>query len=226
MVFASQLEEWNRLTGSVPSGASPCASNRSPSAPGCPSGFVQSSGRQAPAVRFGSAADFETDSRRSRSGTSVLDRTVAASYVSRRQGRLHGALDALAEEQARSSRGLLSSSLMRSLPSLGRPGSVAESCNAFSPEERDWTAPSWQARSGLNSRWYPHPVHSRGNLQLSKPGLLELGVDPLHDRANKCPMWDGGHDRFLRNSSMPEAKPRTPLAKVQDSPTQWNLLRR
>lgn len=217
MVLVSQLEDWDRLTSTGPLVATPGVSCRSSSAPLRPRDALRpspeqqcSASRSRAAVGCGAlggsscAASFQ-------GGGCALDRTVAASYVSRRQSRLHGALDVLAEEQARSSRGLLSSSLARSLPSLGgRRASAAESPPAFSPEELSWTAPSWQARSGLNSRWYPHPVHSRGNLQLSKPGLLELGVDPLHDRVNKCPMWDGGNDRFVRNASMPEAKPRTP----------------
>jgi len=72
-----------------------------------------------------------------------------------------------------------------------------------------------EGRGGINSQYYPHPVHARGVLKLTRPRALDWGYDPGSLPAKECPFWDAPRHRFEAVANMPGAKPVTPTRSLR-----------
>jgi len=70
-------------------------------------------------------------------------------------------------------------------------------------------------RGGINSAYYPHPVHNRGVLQLTRPRALDWGIDITTAKARECPFWDAPRHRFDAVAKMPGARPVTPTRSLR-----------
>jgi len=70
-------------------------------------------------------------------------------------------------------------------------------------------------RGGINSAYYPAPVHSRGVLQLTRPRALDWGIDINTAPARECPFWDAPRHRFDAVAKMPGARPVTPTRSLR-----------
>eukprot|EP00927_Polykrikos_kofoidii_P037056 TRINITY_DN31222_c0_g1_i1.p1 TRINITY_DN31222_c0_g1~~TRINITY_DN31222_c0_g1_i1.p1 ORF type:complete len:224 (+),score=22.62 TRINITY_DN31222_c0_g1_i1:119-790(+) len=87
-----------------------------------------------------------------------------------------------------------------------------------------WTPPKQPTRGQLNSTWTPHPIFSRGTLNMSKPEMLTRSLDPMKMRAQVCEEWEGPRDRFERNAKILQGTTRrTPRQadywRFQDTPS-------
>lgn len=63
---------------------------------------------------------------------------------------------------------------------------------------------------GLKRVWYPHASTNRGQLKLTGPRAMQLGVDPGKDTGHTCPFWAADAHRFAATASYPDAHHRTP----------------
>lgn len=79
------------------------------------------------------------------------------------------------------------------------------------------------AATSMNSRWYPHTTVNRGNLRLTGPASMTLGIDPGKASTHQCPFWEAEKHRFAKVKSKPEARMQTPTRSYRwTSQDAWN----
>lgn len=98
-------------------------------------------------------------------------------------------------------------SLQRSLSNPNSSYQSATPAPSLTPQERkamgdEWKPQTFVDRPGINSRFYPHPSHLRGEKRLTKIAVVSRGLDPLKDKAHVVDDWDAPLNRFERNSKI------------------------
>eukprot|EP00401_Gymnodinium_catenatum_P017620 CAMPEP_0117491786 /NCGR_PEP_ID=MMETSP0784-20121206/18246_1 /TAXON_ID=39447 /ORGANISM="" /LENGTH=265 /DNA_ID=CAMNT_0005286587 /DNA_START=75 /DNA_END=870 /DNA_ORIENTATION=- len=131
--------------------------------------------------------------------------SVGKAHAQLREGRYARLVKDETDRQDKISESLVAS-LQRSIssPSCSRKGPETPT---LSPKDMKalgygWEPPTFVDREGINSRFYPHPLHLRGSKRLSKPAIIGKGADPLMDRANVDAHWEAPVDRFERNARL------------------------